>query len=333
MAQEAGYVFYVDPGPAPGISTAYFGPEIQIGIPQPALTMNSDGFSNVSSVEFSISGTERKIPVLIIQEPNTKIPLPIPVPDVSLANPPFGLVPPRLAGFHKLEDIGALDPIEVALKGLATAAKSADAVGVSGTVDPVRYGRLLRARGVVGLRGAGLAFDGLYFVKSVTTTVKTGSIAQKFQLVRNGLVSTVPKVAGMSGGPYFGKYRGVVMNNIDPEEKGPHPGDGALDRGPACRPARRCPVCPSAGMQAGFYTVPPLQAGVWIEFEAGDIDKPIWSGCYYTMASAFPRACPRPRSGRSAASFMQTMGQTTLMILGRAGADWGHPAQDQRPAR
>jgi hypothetical protein len=195
MAQETGYVFYVDPGPVPGTSTAYFGPEIRIGIPQPALTMNSDGFSNVSSVEFSISGTERKIPVLMIQEPKSKTPLPIPLPSLSLANPPFGLVPPRLAGYHKLEDLGAKSPIEAALKGLATAAKAADAVGASGTVDPLRYGRLLRARGVVGLRGAGLAFDGLYFVKSVTTTIKTGSISQKFQLVRNGLISTVPRVA------------------------------------------------------------------------------------------------------------------------------------------
>lgn len=195
MAKENSYVFYVEPGPAPGTNTAYFGPEIRIGIPQPALTMNSDGFSNVSGVEFAIDGTERELPILIIQEPNTKVPLPIPLPDVSLANPPLGLVPPRLTGIRLLEDIGALNPIEVALKGLGTAAKSADAVSASGTVDPVRYGRLLRARGLVGLRGAGLAFDGLYFVKSVTTTVKAGSIAQKFQLVRNGLVSTVPKVA------------------------------------------------------------------------------------------------------------------------------------------
>jgi hypothetical protein len=195
MAKENGYVFYVDPGPAPGTNTAYFGPEIRIGIPQPALTMNSDGFSNVSSVDFAIDGTERELPILIIQEPNTKVPLPIPLPDVSLANPPLGLVPPRLTGIRLLEDIGALNPIEAALKGLGTAAKSADAVSASGTVDPVRYGRLLRARGLVGLRGAGFAFDGLYFVKGVTTTIKAGSIAQKFQLVRNGLVSTVPRVA------------------------------------------------------------------------------------------------------------------------------------------
>ena len=80
MAKENGYVFYVDPGPAPGTNTAYFGPEIRIGIPQPALTMNADGFSNVSSVEFAIDGTEREMPILIIQEPNSKVPLPIPLP-------------------------------------------------------------------------------------------------------------------------------------------------------------------------------------------------------------------------------------------------------------
>ena len=66
--------------------------------------------------------------------------------------------------------------------------------GSSGSLDVTRYGRLLKARQLVGVRGAGLAFDGLYFVKSVTTNIKRGEIKQDFSLARNGLVSTVPRV-------------------------------------------------------------------------------------------------------------------------------------------
>ena len=79
-------------------------------------------------------------------------------------------------------------------KGLAVAARSADAVTGSGSLDVVRYKRLLKARQLVGVRGVGTAFDGLYYVKSVTTTLRQGEIKQNFQLTRNGLVSITPKV-------------------------------------------------------------------------------------------------------------------------------------------
>ena len=58
----------------------------------------------------------------------------------------------------------------------------------------MRYGRVLKARELVGVRGAGLAYDGLYFVKSVTHNVKRGEYKQSFQLARDGLVSLTPVV-------------------------------------------------------------------------------------------------------------------------------------------
>jgi hypothetical protein len=64
----------------------------------------------------------------------------------------------------------------------------------SGSLDVLRYGRLLKARQLVGVRGAGMAFDGLYFVKSVTSTMKRGEFKQSFELTRNGLVSITPTV-------------------------------------------------------------------------------------------------------------------------------------------
>ena len=56
------------------------------------------------------------------------------------------------------------------------------------------YGRLLRSRKLVGVRGAGLPFDGLYYVKSVTHEIERGAYKQSFQLARNALVSTTPTV-------------------------------------------------------------------------------------------------------------------------------------------
>ena len=58
----------------------------------------------------------------------------------------------------------------------------------------LRYGRMLKARGLVGVRGAGVAYDGLYYVKSVTSRLKRGEFKQSFELTRNGLVSITPSV-------------------------------------------------------------------------------------------------------------------------------------------
>jgi hypothetical protein len=79
-------------------------------------------------------------------------------------------------------------------KGLAEAAGSADVVTATGSVDVLRYGSVLKARQLVGVRGAGSAFDGLYYVKTVTSNFKPGEFKQSFTLTRNGLISTLPRV-------------------------------------------------------------------------------------------------------------------------------------------
>ncbi len=80
------------------------------------------------------------------------------------------------------------------MMGMAEAARTSDCVFASGNLDVLRYGRPLKSRKLVGVRGAGPAFDGLYYVKSVTHSIKPGEYKQSFQLARNGLLSTVPKV-------------------------------------------------------------------------------------------------------------------------------------------
>jgi uncharacterized protein involved in type VI secretion and phage assembly len=95
------------------------------------------------------------------------------------------------------------------------------------------------------------------------------------------------------GARYFGKYRGTVANTIDPELRarlqaivpdvlGTQPTTWAM------------PAAPYAGLGAGFVALPPVGAGVWIEFERGDPDFPIWSGGWWGMAAELPAAAVQP---------------------------------------
>ena len=94
LAHDAGYTFYVDPGPAPGMNFAYWGPDIKVGVPQPALTLGMGPHANVAAINFSISQTEAAVPVAFIQNALTKFPIPLPLPPIDLLNPPLGLLPP-----------------------------------------------------------------------------------------------------------------------------------------------------------------------------------------------------------------------------------------------
>ena len=195
LAQEVGYVFYIDPGPVPGTSKAYWGPEIRVGAPQHALNVSLDGpHGNVKSLAFTFDKERKELPVVFIQEPTTKVPIPIPIPDVTPLNPPLGLVPPLPPKIKFLNDTAKLNPLAAAMRGLAYAGQHSDAVFGNGSLDVQRYGHVLQARKLVGVRGAGEAFDGLHYVKSVTSTLKRGEFTQTFSLARNGLLSTVPSV-------------------------------------------------------------------------------------------------------------------------------------------
>jgi hypothetical protein len=194
LASDVGYVFYVEPGPAPGTNIAYWGPEIKIGVPQPALNLDMDAHTNVESLSFNFNGADTALPVVFIQNQLTKIPIPIPIPNLNPLQPPLGLIPAPITNVKLLKDTAKLSPMAAILRGLAEASRSADAVSGAGSLNVTRYGRLLKARGLVGVRGVGTAFDGLYFVKSVTSTIKQGELKQSFELTRNGLVSITPKV-------------------------------------------------------------------------------------------------------------------------------------------
>jgi hypothetical protein len=194
LAQQCGYVFYLEPGPAPGTSKAYWGPEIRVGEPQPALSINMDALSNVEELHFNFDKERKTMPIVFFQEPNTKTPIGVPIPDVTPLNPPLGLVPPLPIHLRQLDDTAQLSPASALMTGIAYAAQHSDSVFGNGRLDVAKYGRLLKSRQLVGVRGAGLPFNGLYYVKSVTHDIKRGEYKQSFTLARNGLISTVPAV-------------------------------------------------------------------------------------------------------------------------------------------
>jgi hypothetical protein len=194
LAGEAGYVFYLEPGPAPGTSQAYWGPEIRVGEAQPALTTNMDAQTNVEQLSFNFDKERKKIPIVFFQEPISKVPIGLPIPDVTPLNPPLGLVPPLPPKIEKLDSTAHLSAPQALMAGLAYAGQNSDSVFGTGRLDVAKYGRLLKSRRLVGVRGAGLPFDGLYYVKSVTHEIERGSYKQAFTLARNGLISTLPSV-------------------------------------------------------------------------------------------------------------------------------------------
>jgi hypothetical protein len=195
LASQAGYVFYVEPGPLPGQSIAYFGPDIRIPVPQPALNVDMDAETNVDSLSFSFDGLQKKIVLYTIMDPITKkITIPIPVPNLSIVRPPLGVKIPIPWRLEQQEGAAKNNPLKAAQEILGILFNASDSISAQGSLDVTRYGHVLRSRMLVGVRGAGLAYDGLYYVNSVTHDLKRGQYKQSFQLSRDGLVSITPKV-------------------------------------------------------------------------------------------------------------------------------------------
>jgi uncharacterized protein involved in type VI secretion and phage assembly len=86
---------------------------------------------------------------------------------------------------------------------------------------------------------------------------------------------------------FFGKYRGTVINNIDPMQMGRIQAI-VPDVSNLVPTSWAMPCTPLAGIQNGMFAVPIIGSGVWVEFEQGDPDYPIWVGCYWGTAAELP---------------------------------------------
>ena len=200
LAEEVGYVFFLTPGPVVGTNTAYWGPQVKIGPVQSALNIDMDAYTNVESMHFKFDQEKSKIPIVYTYVEQIGISIPIPIPPFNPLQPPLGaiqpiptnLLPPDLTSFR--DDLSKLSIPQAIMMGFAAGAESSEVVSCEGSLDVTRYGGILKARELVGVRGAGYCFDGLYYVKSVSHKIKRGVYKQNFTLTRNGLVSTVSTV-------------------------------------------------------------------------------------------------------------------------------------------
>jgi hypothetical protein len=196
MAERYAYVFYIVPGPAPLTSMAYWGPPVRVGVPQRALTIGMGPDSNVESLNVRLNALAPALVSGRIQDPVTHQVVPVET---------FASLRPPLAAFPLLLEVGSrvkrtlLPPSADDLpRGYARAQAlteaAQDAVTAEGELDATRYGDLLQARALVGVRGAGYSHDGWWYVKKVTHVIENGSYRQRFSLAREGTGSTTPVV-------------------------------------------------------------------------------------------------------------------------------------------
>jgi hypothetical protein len=197
LAQRYAYVFYITPGPAPLTNTAYWGPPIRIGIPQKALSVNMGPHSNVDSLDFQQDALAPTTVTGRVQDRLTNQTLPVQT-FVSL-RPPLASLPNWLVHRQHIRTTqsreSGLNAIQANARAQAEMDRSNDnVVTASGDLDTMRYGSILRPRGLVGVRGAGLLYDGFYYVREVTHELTRGSYRQRFTLAREGLGTTTPIV-------------------------------------------------------------------------------------------------------------------------------------------
>ena len=208
LAERNGFVFYIEPVTF-GVNKSYWGPVIRAGLPQPALTMNMGASTNVTSMSFANDALAPVTASGAIVEPTTKIEIPIPaLPPLRI--PPLALVPAPAHRKTILRESANENPARAALASVSAATSSPEAVSGQGQLESVRYGKVLRARGLVGVRGAGFSYDGFYYVKGVTHQITKGTYTQSFRLSARRDRVAQPGAADMSPGRnFFGKFRGI----------------------------------------------------------------------------------------------------------------------------
>jgi uncharacterized protein involved in type VI secretion and phage assembly len=126
----------------------------------------------------------------------------------------------------------------------------------------------------------------------------------------------------MSGSQkFFGKYRGTVVNNIDPNMTGRLTVQ-VPDVANVLPATWAMPCVPFAGAQSGSYQVPPIGSSVWVEFEQGDSDYPIWSGCFWGSGAEVPPLASAGPPGLQQI-VIQSVGQNTLLLSDTPGPTGG----------
>ncbi|MFZ4506495.1 MAG: hypothetical protein ACOYON_02215 [Fimbriimonas sp.] len=196
MARACGHVFYIDPGPLPMMSIGYFGPRQVMSLPQNPINVNMGPSSNARrfSVGYNAQRATSVSGDILDRMSGQKVPVrDIPVSTLPMASRPAALTQTTIVR-SRLRDTQGMTIAEAMASANAQARASSEVVQADGELDSIRYGGILKARGTVWVRGAGATHDGLYYVKSVSHSIKRGEYTQGFSLQREGTGTTTPIV-------------------------------------------------------------------------------------------------------------------------------------------
>ena len=217
LAGQNDAIFYMVPGPSSGSNTAYWGPPVRSGTPQTALGVDLGPFTTVEQISFDYNGTAAQVTYGDVKD-NAQDPVAIGI--GSTTRTPALATKPALGSYGSLAQNPASymdDLMNLKVRGrffqhqgrtsseatllaqLATDQSTDNVVTVNGSLDTIRYGDILRAPGIVAVRGAGSSYDGLYYVKQVTHRIasKTSDweYKQSFVLSREGVGTTIQGVS------------------------------------------------------------------------------------------------------------------------------------------
>jgi len=205
LAEQHGYTFGIKPGPLPLMCIAYWGPSDAISKiskicpPQKPLTVDMGPATNVESISFSYDALAPKQVYGFVADPD--VPLPVPVLTMfSTRIPPLASRPALTANQPFVKKVRLNYKGHSAIEAWAKAQQITDASTdevvktTNGTLDALRYGGVLTAPGIVGLRGAGYSYDGYYYVKSVKHNIDRTEYKQSFSLAREGTGSLTQRV-------------------------------------------------------------------------------------------------------------------------------------------
>jgi len=198
LAKSYHAVFYIEPTDVPGVNKAYWGPLNVSSVPQKALTVGMGGQTNVQgSINFqnNSQGPTMVSGEIVDRQTNARVP----VKSLPILRPPLAAMPAWIFNqpnvkTKQFQPDGGASIMQAQSQAQAQAESSIDVITATGELNAAHYGDILRARRLVGLRGAGYLHDGLYYVKSVVHKIKRGEYKQSFTLKREGLGSTVPSV-------------------------------------------------------------------------------------------------------------------------------------------
>ena len=191
LAKRNGFVFYLDPDTFDS-SYVHWGEEDRKTTAQPALTMNMGSATNVTSLNFSHNAlTPVNVKGSFIDPDSKQI---TSASESSSSLRPLAQRTTPIMRTVLLRDSSQLTSKQASLAIDALRVDNSRSVTAEGQLDTERYGYILRAGGLVGVRGVGASYNGDYYVRRVTHTIERGSFTQSFSLSREGVGSKETKV-------------------------------------------------------------------------------------------------------------------------------------------